>query len=196
MPDRGLVEDAAYVASVVRAVEGPVVLVGRSCGGAAITLAGAEDDVRAPVYLAGHALEEGESPGRLPDALVHTPVPVPGSTGTGTDVSVAVDGFPAPLAADVGPGLAAVLAVSRRPLAAPAFWEAAPVAVWRIKPSWGLVAASDRTINPDVERYGYERAGTTTVEVDSSHLVMLARPKAVAELTPDVVRATGHRSDA
>ncbi|GAA3480435.1 hypothetical protein GCM10018966_049650 [Streptomyces yanii] len=115
-----------------------------------------------------------------------------GSTETGTDVSVAVDRFPALFAADVDPDLAAVLAVSQRPLAARAFAEAAPVAAWKTKPSWGLVASSDRTINPDVERYGYERAGVTTVEVDSSHLVMLSQPKAVAELIQDAIRSTAH----
>ncbi|MFI9210093.1 alpha/beta fold hydrolase [Streptomyces sp. NPDC053253] len=201
VPNRSLVDDAAYIASVVRAVEGPVILVGHSYGGAVITLAGAENNVRALVYLAGYALEEGESlgelQGRFPDsgladALVYTPFPVAGSDETGTDVSVEVGKFPELFAADVAPELAAVLAVSQRPLAARAFAEAAPVAAWKIKPSWGLVATSDRTINPDVERYGYERAGMTTVEVDSSHLVMLARPKAVAELIQDVVRSTGH----
>ncbi|MFI1712177.1 alpha/beta fold hydrolase [Streptomyces sp. NPDC053513] len=199
VPNRGLVDDAAYIASVIRAVDGPVVLVGHSYGGAVITLAGAEDNVRALVYLAGYALEEGESlgelQGRFPDsgladALVRTPFPVAGSTETGTDVSVAVDRFPELFAADVEPELAAVLAVSQRPLAARAFTEKAPVAAWRTKPSWGLVASSDRTINPDVERYGYERAGMTTVEVDSSHLVMLSRPGAVVELILDAVRST------
>ncbi|MEW2528015.1 alpha/beta hydrolase [Streptomyces sp. NPDC047071] len=199
VPNRGLIDDAAYLASVIRAVEGPVILVGHSYGGAVITLAGAEDNVRALVYLAGYALEEGESlgelQGRFPDsgladALVRTPFPVPGSTGTGTDVTVDPERFPALFAADVEPALAAVLAVSQRPLAARAFTEAAPVAAWRTKPSWGLVATADRTINPDVERYGYERAGMTTVEVDSSHLVMLARPDAVAALIQEAVRST------
>ncbi|MFE5909205.1 alpha/beta fold hydrolase [Streptomyces wedmorensis] len=92
----------------------------------------------------------------------------------------------------VTPGLAAVLAVSQRPLAARAFTEAATVAAWRTKPSWGLVASADRTINPEVERYGYERAGMVTVEVDSSHLVMLSRPRAVVELIQDAVQATAH----
>ncbi|WP_030671277.1 alpha/beta fold hydrolase [Streptomyces sp. NRRL B-1347] len=199
VPNRGLIDDAAYIASVIRAVDGPVILVGHSYGGAVITVAGAEDNVRALVYLAGYALEEGESlgelQGRFPDsglaeALVQTPFPVPGTSETGTDVSVAVERFPDLFAADVEPGLAAVLAVSQRPLAARAFTEAAPVAAWRTKPSWGLVAAADRTVNPDVERYGYERAGMTTVEVDSSHLVMLARPDAVAGLIQDVIRST------
>ncbi|MFE7046307.1 alpha/beta fold hydrolase [Streptomyces atratus] len=201
VPNRSLVDDAAYIASVVRAVDGPVILVGHSYGGAVITLAGTEDNVQALVYLAGYALEEGESlgelQGRFPDsglaeALVHTPFPVAGSTESGTDVSVEVEKFPELFAADVDPELAAVLAVSQRPLAARAFAEAAPVAAWKTKPSWGLVATSDRTINPDVERYGYERAGMTVVEVDSSHLVMLAQPKAVAELIQDAVRSTAH----
>ncbi|MFJ6718630.1 alpha/beta fold hydrolase [Streptomyces sp. NPDC091259] len=201
VPNRSLLGDAAYIASVVRGIPGPVVLVGHSYGGAVITVAGAEDNVRALVYLAGYALEEGESlgelQGRFPasdlaDALVYAPFPVEGSTEPGTDVSVDVEQFPALFAADVAPELAAVLAVSQRPLAARAFAEAAPVAAWRTKPSWGLVATADRTINPEVERFGYQRAGMTTVEVESSHLVMLSRPERVAELIQDAVRSTAH----
>ncbi|MEU2420759.1 alpha/beta hydrolase [Streptomyces sp. NPDC007851] len=194
VPNRSLTGDAAYIASVVRAITGPVVLVGHSYGGAVITVAGAEANVQALVYLAGYALEEGESlgelQGRFPDsdlasALVYTPFPVEGSDEPGTDVTVDPDRFPEIFAADVDPDLARVLAVSQRPLAGAAFAEAAPVAAWKTKPSWGLVSSADRTINPDVERYGYERAGMTTVEVDSSHLVMLAHPQEVA----DVIRA-------
>jgi hypothetical protein len=44
------------------------------------------------------------------------------------------------------------------------------------------VAINDHTINPDVERFGYQRAGMTTIEIESSHLVMLSHPKEVAEL--------------
>ncbi|MFG3102495.1 alpha/beta fold hydrolase [Streptomyces sp. NPDC048182] len=199
VPNRSLLGDAAYVASLVRQIPGPVVLVGHSYGGAVITVAGTEDNVTALVYLAGYALEEGESlgelQGRFPDsdlaaALVYTPFPVEGSDEPGTDVSVRPDAFPAIFAADVEPRLAAVLAVSQRPLAARAFSEAAPRAAWKTKPSWGLVAAADHTINPDVERYGYRRAGMTTVEVDSSHLVMLSHPERVAELIEKAVRAT------
>ncbi|WP_457030596.1 alpha/beta fold hydrolase [Kitasatospora sp. P5_F3] len=198
VPNRSLLGDSAYLASVVRQIPGPVVLVGHSYGGAVITVAGAEENVKALVYLAGYALEEGESLGRLqgrfPDsdlaaALVYTPFPLDGPAGAGTDVSVDPDRFPAVFAADVDPDLARVLAVSQRPLAAQAFAEDAPVAAWRTKPSWGLVAAADHTINPDVQRYGYQRAGMTTVEVGSSHLVMLAHPKEVAELIGEAVRA-------
>ncbi|MCX5097016.1 alpha/beta fold hydrolase [Streptomyces sp. NBC_00365] len=199
VPNRSLIGDAAYVASIVRQIPGPVVLVGHSYGGAVITVAGMEDNVKALVYLAGYALEKGESlgelQGRFPDsdlaaALVYTPFPIEGSTTTGTDVSVQIDKFPSIFAGGVDPTLASVLAVSQRPLAAQAFSEAAPAAAWKTKPSWGLVATADHTINPDVERYGYQRAGMTTAEVDSSHLVMLAHPERVTDLIAEAVRAT------
>jgi hypothetical protein len=105
-------------------------------------------------------------------------------------VSVQIDKFPSIFAGGVDPTLASVLAVSQRPLAAQAFSEAAPAAAWKTKPSWGLVATADHTINPDVERYGYQRAGMITVEVDSSHLVMLAHPERVTDLIAEAVRAT------
>ncbi|MGW1760049.1 alpha/beta fold hydrolase [Streptomyces mirabilis] len=201
VPNRSLIGDAAYIASIVRQIPGPVVLVGHSYGGAVITVAGVEDNVKALVYLAGYALEKGESlgelQGRFPDsdlasALIYTPFPIEGSTTPGTDVSVQIDKFPSIFAADVDPELAAVLAVSQRPLAAQAFSEEAPAAAWKTKPSWGLVSSSDHTINPEVERFGYQRAGMTTVEVDSSHLVMLAHPGRVADLIEEAVRSTSH----
>ena len=198
VPNRSLSGDAAYIASVVRQVDGPVLLVGHSYGGAVITVAGTEGNVVGLVYLAGYALEEGESlgelQGRFPDsdlaaALVYRSYPVPGGED-GTDVYVDVERFPAVFAAGVDPQLARVLAVSQRPLAGAAFAEKASAAAWRTRPSWGLVASADHTINPDVERFGYSRAGMTTVEVESSHLVMLAQPRAVLDLVHGAVRAT------
>jgi pimeloyl-ACP methyl ester carboxylesterase len=199
VPNRTLSGDAAYVASVIRQIDGPVVLVGHSYGGAVITVAGAEDNVKSLVYLSAYALEEGESLGELqgkfPDsplasALVYTPFPIDGTTETGTDVSVDVDKFPEIFAGDVDPDLARVLAVSQRPLAAAAFTEAASVAAWKSKPAWGSVATQDRTINPDVERFGYSRANMTTVEIDSSHLVMLSHPKEVTDLIREAIAAS------
>ncbi len=198
VPNRSLLGDAAYVASVVGQIDGPVLLVGHSYGGAVITVAGTAENVVGLVYLAGYALEEGESlaelQGGFPDsdlaqALVYRPFPVDGGPD-GTDVYVDVAQFPAVFAAGVDPGLAAVLAVSQRPLAGAAFAEKATAAAWKQRPSWGLVAAADRTINPEVERFGYRRAGMTVREVDSSHLVMLAHPDAVADLVGEAVAAT------
>jgi pimeloyl-ACP methyl ester carboxylesterase len=191
VPNRSLAGDAAYIASVVRQIPGPVLLVGHSYGGAVITVAGIEENVVGLVYLAGYALDEGESlgelQGRFPDsplaqALVYTPFPVAGSDEPGTDVSVDIEQFPSIFAADVDQDLAKILAVSQRPLAGAAFGEPASAAAWKTKPAWGTVSAADQTINPDVERFGYERASMKVTEIDSSHLVMLAHPKRVADV--------------
>ncbi|MGW0476470.1 alpha/beta fold hydrolase [Streptomyces coeruleorubidus] len=84
-----------------------------------------------------------------------------------------------------------VLTVSRRPPAAAAFEETVTAAAWKTKPSWALVAGADQAINPDVERFGAERAGATVVEIEgASHAVAVSRPKDVADLIRDAVRAT------
>lgn len=93
-------------------------------------------------------------------------------------------------AQDVDPAITRVLAVSQRPLAAAAFGEPAAAAAWHSTPSWGVVSSSDHTINPDVERFGYQRAGATVVEIDSSHLVMLSHPKETADVIREAIRAT------
>jgi hypothetical protein len=155
--------------------------------------------VKALVYLSAYVLEEGESlgelQGRFPDsaladALVYTPFPLEGSSETGTDVSVDISKFPAIFAAGVDEELAKVLAVSQRPLAAVAFTEKASAAAWKTKPSWGSVSSADQTINPEVERFGYKRGNVTTIEVDSSHLVMLSHPKEVVDLIHQAINAT------
>jgi pimeloyl-ACP methyl ester carboxylesterase len=198
VPMRSLIDDAAYVANVIRQIEGPVVLVGHSYGGAVITIAGMEDNVKTMVFLSAYALEVGESlgelQGRFPDsplasALVYTPYPKTGSSDAGTDVSVDVEKFPSIFAGDVDEELAKVLAVGQRPLAGAAFSEPASAAAWKSKPCWGSVAINDRTINPDVERFGYERAKMTTVEIESSHLVMLSHPREVYELIRQAMKA-------
>lgn len=196
VPNRGLIGDAQSVESVVTAIDRPVLLVGHSYGGAVITVAGAAPNVQALLYLAGYALAEGESlaqmQGQFPDsdlpaALVQREFAATANQSGGVDVTVDPARFHAVVAADVDPGTAGVLAVSQRPLAAAAFTEPAPVAGWRDKPTWGVICTSDRAINPEVQRFGYERAQAITTEIDSSHLVMLSQPQAVVEIITGVL---------
>ncbi|MBA8794097.1 pimeloyl-ACP methyl ester carboxylesterase [Friedmanniella endophytica] len=201
VPNRSLSGDAEYVRRFVEQLGGPVLLVGHSYGGAVITVAGVADNVVGLVYVAGYALQEGESLGQLqggfPDSdlaanLVYEPYTLPDGTD-GTDVSVRIDAFPAVFAAGVDPRTAEVLAVSQRPLSALAFGETATAQAWASKPSWGLVSVEDRTINPDVERFGYRRAEMTkVVEVDGApHLVMHQNPQAVVDLITEALAGTG-----
>ncbi|MFD7014150.1 alpha/beta fold hydrolase [Streptomyces sp. NPDC059928] len=198
-PLRGLASDAAYVASVAAQIDGPVVLVGHSYGGALITVAGTTENVVGLVYVAAYVLEEGESlgelQGRFPDSplvsnLKQWTYPVQGADPA-VEVTITPDAFPDVFAADVPADVTKVLAAAQRPLAAAAFEETAAAAAWKTKPSWALVACADHAINPEVERFGAKRAGATIVEIEgASHAVAVSQPKQVAALILDAVRAT------
>ncbi|MFI9612130.1 alpha/beta fold hydrolase [Streptomyces sp. NPDC052023] len=198
-PLRGLAADAAYVASVASQIDGPVVLVGHSYGGALITVAGAVGNVVGLVFVSAYVLEEGESLGELQGRFPASPLvsnlkqwtyPVEGGDPA-VEVTIAADAFPAVFAADLPADVTEVLAVAQRPLAAWAFEEKAPVAAWKTKPSWALVAGADQAINPEVLRFGAERAAATVVEIEgASHAVAVSRPKEVADLIREAVRAT------
>ncbi|WP_329241059.1 alpha/beta hydrolase [Streptomyces sp. NBC_01478] len=198
-PLRGLASDAAYIASVASQIDGPVVLVGHSYGGALITVAGTTDNVVGLVYVAAYALDEGESLGELQGRFPLSPLvsnlkqwtyPVPGGAPA-VEVTITEDAFPSVFAADVPVDVTKVLAAAQRPLAAAAFEETAAAAAWKTKPAWALVAGADEAINPEVERFGAKRAGATVVELEgASHAVAVSRPKEVADLIRDAVRAT------
>ncbi|MER6577333.1 alpha/beta hydrolase [Nonomuraea sp. NPDC001023] len=198
-PLRGLASDAAYVASVVAQIDGPVVLAGHSYGGAIITVAGAADNVVGLVYVAAYVLEEGESLGELQGRFSEPPLGASlrqaayplADGGAAVEFTIAADAFPQVFAADVPAEVTRVLAVAQRPLAAGAFTETAATAAWRTRPSWAVIADADQAINPDVQRFGAERAGATAVELaGASHAVAVSRPKEVADVIRAAVRAS------
>src|SRR5712671_6159952 len=60
-PTTSLADDVAATRRVLARINGPVILVGHSYGGAVITEAGNDPKVAALVYIAAFALDEGES---------------------------------------------------------------------------------------------------------------------------------------
>ena len=110
-PLRSLSSDAAYVSSVLDTIEGPIVLVGHSYGGAVITNAAVgHDNVEALVYIAAFAPDAGESLMQLvtmnpgseigPNTLITRPYPLPDGT-QGTDLYLTREGLGTAFAADV-----------------------------------------------------------------------------------------------
>jgi len=59
-------------------------------------------------------------------------------------------------------------------------------------PRWNCARCAPlRTIHPDVERFGYQRADLREVlELDAPHLVMQTHPMEVADLIDEAVRAS------
>ena len=194
-PLRGLTNDSQYLASVLATVDGPIILVGHSYGGAVISNAATGNpNVKALVFIAAFALDQGESlasiSAQFPDSDLGAsilPRPYPG----GADLYIRPDLFRAAFAADLPRSATDVMAVTQRPLADLAFGEPSGPPAWATIPSWYMVAASDRAIDPAAERFMAQRAHAHTTVVRASHVVMLSHPDDVVRMIADAARATG-----
>jgi pimeloyl-ACP methyl ester carboxylesterase len=190
-PLRGIAADSAYLASVLEQIDGPVIAVGHSYGGAVITNAATDaKNVVALVYVAAFAPDEGELLGAveagskdsvLNSALVPRQYPA-ANGGSATeffiDPAKARDAF----AGDLSDEQAALIAATQRPVSELAFSEPNGPPAWKRLPSWAVVATGDRAAGTDVVRSMAERAGATITEIDGSHVIMVSQPQAVTDV--------------
>jgi pimeloyl-ACP methyl ester carboxylesterase len=190
-PLRGLATDGASVGDLVRTVEGPVLLVAHSYGGAVISNVPADaGEITGLVYVNGFAPESGEScfslAGRFPGSTLgeDTLRPVPRSDGT-TDLYIVQDWFHDLFCADVPSAQATRLAATQRPATQEALFEpSGEHPLWRELPSWFVVGEEDRIIPAELQRFMAERAGAQrTVELPgASHAAALSQPQATVDL--------------
>jgi pimeloyl-ACP methyl ester carboxylesterase len=197
-PLRGIASDTAYIAAVIEQIDGPVVAVGHSYGGAVITNAATDaKNVVGLVYVAAFAPEQGETLGAaeatskdsiLNAALVPRQYPS-ADGGSATEFSIdpakARDAF----AGDLSDVQAALIGVTQRPVAESAFSEPNGPPAWRHLPSWAVVATDDKAAGTDVIRSMAERAGAKITEVDGSHVIMVSQPEAVTNVILEAVAA-------
>jgi pimeloyl-ACP methyl ester carboxylesterase len=181
-PTTSLADDVAATKRALAAQNGPAILVGHSYGGVVVTEAGNDSKVAGLVYIAAFAPDRGESVSSLiKDPPPGAPVP---------PILAPQDGFlfldrakfATSFAADVSPDVAAFMADSQVPWGLDALNGAVTEPAWKSKPSWYLVATSDKMIPPDAQRGMSKRAGSTVVEVKGSHAVYVSQPREVAHL--------------
>jgi pimeloyl-ACP methyl ester carboxylesterase len=190
-PETSFNDDVAATKRILTQQDGPCILVGHSYGGAVVTEAGTDPSVVGLVYIAAHMPDAGEKESedgkRFPSDLAKSDA-----------IKKTPDGFtyidPAQFhelfAADLSDDQAAFMARSQVLNFADNFSATITTAAWRTKPSWMLVAGSDRTINPDLERWYAKRAKSHTVEVPgASHAVYVSHPKEVADVIESAARA-------
>jgi pimeloyl-ACP methyl ester carboxylesterase len=190
-PLRGLASDAAAVADVVRAVDGPVVLAAHSYGGMVISNVPADaGEIVGLVYANGFAPGPSENcfqlAGMFPGSMLgeETARPVPRSDGT-TDLYIALDSFHDVFCQDVPAAQAARMATTQRPATQEALTEASgEQPLWREVPSWFLIGEEDRIIPAQLQRYMAERASARrTIEIPgASHAITVSRPEETAQL--------------
>ena len=195
-PLRSVATDAAALTDLVRSLDGPVLLAGHSYGGAVITNVDPDaGDVIGLVFVAGFALEAGESPadasGLAPGStLAETLERVPLAEG-GADTYIARDRFHHQFAADLPESQSALMAVVQRPITEAALFEpSGDRPLWRTVPSWFIFGELDHNIPAGAHRIMAERARSReTIEIAAaSHVVGISHPGETAEL---ILQAAG-----
>lgn len=189
-PLRGVKSDANYVASVLKSIAGPTVLVGHSYGGAVITNAvNGNDNVKALVYVAAFAPDTGETAielsGRYPGSTLGPALAPPVATSDGDqDLYIQPDKFHAQFAADVSAAAAQLMASTQRPIAEAALKEASGTPAWKSTPSWFIYGDRDLNIPEAALAFMAERAKSkeTIVVNGASHVVMVSHPDAVVRV--------------
>ena len=172
--------DVAIVQATLDSITGDKILVGHSYGGFVITNAAiGRSDVLGLVYTAAYvpdtsetitSLSEGYTPGAFLTHLVVAPaLPL---------VIVDPQFFPEDFAQDLNPKLAAEIAAQQRPTSLALFVTPSGPGAWHAVPSWYAVSNDDRAIDPELQRFMAQRAGSTTVLFDdASHVGGLSHYK-------------------
>ena len=174
-------EDVAATRRIVDQQNGPAILVGHSYGGAIITEAGNDPHVAGLVYIAAHALDNGETEATNGKKFPNSAHPFVKTPDGFLYINPAV--FPSDFAADLPRKQAEFEAKAQMLTSASVFTANIPDPAWKVKPSWYMVAMSDKIINPDLERMYARRAHSHTVEIaGASHSVYESHPKEVAAL--------------
>ena len=194
-PLRGLAADADSVSDLVRTIDGPVLLVAHSYGGAVISnVDSGAGEIAGLVYVNGFAPAPGENcfglAAKFPGSMLgeETARPVPRSDGT-TDLYIAAGSFHDIFCQDVPAPEAAMMAATQRPAAQEALVElSGERPLWKDVPSWFLIGEEDRIIPAALQRFMAERAGARRMlEIaGASHAAPVSQPDAVVELILEV----------
>ena len=180
-PLSSLADDVEAVRQTIKMQDGPVLLVGHSWGGAIITEAGNESNVRGLVYIAAGAPDTGQS---FNDWWKGYPA-APGAPEIkpyGKDRFVmSLEGFRRFFAQDCSADEAEFLYCTQGPYAAAANHEPITKAAWRDKPSWFIMGEQDHMLIIDLERDAAKKIGAKTLVLQSSHVPMISRPGEVAD---------------
>jgi pimeloyl-ACP methyl ester carboxylesterase len=171
--------DVAAVRRALGRVNSPAILVGHSYGGAVISAAGVDNRVAALVYIAALAPDDGDpsqlDQDKFPKTAVFNYIDV--AEGRIWLKPEGIESFAGDLSVEEQKLVWATQGAPTVDL----FNQKVKGAAWKSKPSWYIVAKSDRTIQPELERFLAKRMRATTIEVESSHVPMLSNPKVVIE---------------
>jgi len=187
-----LAGDVAAVKRTLGRISSRAIFVGHSYGGAVITAAGTDDRVAGLVYIAAVAPDTGETvEGQLnqfPTTEIFSHIEV--REGRVWMLPEGVKYF----AGDLSEQEQKVVWATHYAPAADLFTQKLDGVAWKSKPSSYILATSDRTVHPELQRFLAKRMGATTYEVASSHVPMLSNPNLVIDVIRTAANAVRGRS--
>jgi len=198
-PLRGIAIDSAYIKSVLAQIDGPILLVGHSYGGAVITNAATDaPNVIGLVYVAAFAPDDGEVLGAVTpeskDSVLNSalaPKQYPMNGATKTEFYIDPPKVREAFAGDLPDKDIALIAATQRPISELAFSDVNGPPAWKRLPSWAVVATGDKAAGADLTRSMAQRAGATITEVEGSHVIMISQPQQVAKVIMEALARVG-----
>lgn len=186
-------DDAAAVRTALGRVSSPAVLVGHSYGGTVITAAGTDERVGALVYICALAPDDGETSQAEQDKYPKTPVFQHIEVADGR-IWVRPSGIP-DFAGDLPEAEQKMVWATQTVPLADLFNQPVPGAAWKSKPTYYVVGANDRTVQPDLQRFVAKRMNAKITELQSSHVPMLSQPRRVYEVIREAAERIGQRTE-
>jgi pimeloyl-ACP methyl ester carboxylesterase len=181
-------DDAAALKRAIARTHGPVILAGHAYAGTVIATVN-DERVKALVYIAGLAPDEGESVAQVfyrDEKHSQSPQLSPDADGF---IWMPDEGFRNAFAQHATAEQIALSAAVQRPIAVKCIQEPVPKPAWRSKPSWFLIAEEDRMINPQTQHFMAKRMGAKTHSLAVDHTPLLSAPQQVVDIILEAMQA-------
>jgi pimeloyl-ACP methyl ester carboxylesterase len=165
-----------------------VILAGHAYAGAVVAAVN-DERVKALVYIAGLAPDEGETVAQVfyrDEKHSQSPQLAPDADGF---IWMPDEGFRNAFSQHASPEQIALSTAVQRPIAVKCIQEPVPKPAWRSKPSWFLIAQEDRMINPKTQRFMAERMGARARSLAVDHTPLLSAPERVVDIIMEAKQA-------
>jgi pimeloyl-ACP methyl ester carboxylesterase len=189
IPLTSLSDDAAALRRTIARTNGTVIVAGHAYAGAVVGTAN-EERVKALVYIAALAPDEGETVAQVfyrGETHPKAPQLAPDEDGF---IWMPNSGFEDAFAQNATSEQVALCKAVQRPIALKTIQEPVASPAWRSKPVWYLLAEEDRMINPKTQRFMAERMQATIRSFAVDHTPLLTAPDKVVEVILEAARAT------
>ena len=187
-PLTSLEDDANATRRLIALMDGPVILVGHSWGGAVITEVGDDPKVVGLVYIAAWMPDIGKSANQTSEPFPPTPVLKEIKVDTQHFASLSEEGVINDFANGLPMAERRLVLTVQGQTYGPMFDEKLTHAAWKSKPSWHVISTNDRTLSPAMEEDAAKRSGGVVVKLPTCHVAMLQEPEKVADVITEAAK--------